>query len=1417
MWASRPIGAFLIWLLAAAVCGSVEAAEIHTRGVAGTWSACGGAIPDNEGYSFFLLDRTVSLDKPVTITARIRFRRHVDYTAAGVALVDPSSTNARSTNIRLELSERGNTFGVGGWKDASEGDFGGRGGDVGRDIKVGEWYEVTLVVDGTSVTGLLDGANATTAAIPAIASVARRMNVAFFVIEADAEFELVSVSNGEETPAAAPLRSGTYQVETRVGDKDYQSTWTLEVSGNRITGTSEWNCCPGRRVDPLTGRIDGAQVVIERDCRGQGSGDDCRQTYEGTIANGFITGTFSGTGAWQDANWKLHLGTAAEDADAEGYRQVDPLTQQRPPLPITEFEVHTSGTAGTWTPGGTTESLLSRSGFIPNDNGWSFHIFPRYVDLNKPVAVTARVRFKRRVDFGGAGIAIIDPNSSSRYRQPHVRVELSERENTLGIGGWYTNHESPMNGGGGAVGRDVKVGEWHELTLRIDGSRVSGSVDGKEYAADIPTVNGLSREMSIAFFVIEADAEFELVSAPGSRVFETRMDGGPGRLTPLERRTDGSTTGDGATDASLTSSRTIPPSGGRVSAGGATVEIPAGALPNPGIVSVTPVAAPARTINPGQTIVSQGFAVSLPRPYLAKPATITLPFDKSRLPAGTNADDIRPLLVAEDGSYERLERVAVDMEAGEVTARFDHAVPVIYFLEGGLAPRKGALTVAVESLIFVETGPYYVAYVTGSEYARHISTAREVLDKARGALASFDNPPPFNLIICDISKPGAAGFASNNTIELDAADIEQTPAALPTYLIHEYFHLVQQHARKMNLMLARYSGDVFEAHMGRDAEWFREASADYIADVINANDAMTRLRFGSLSPQFGYQPLTTIEEITGGGALPHQYSSAIFLHYLNEYGNGPEIVREFWRLYLAEEDDYDELKVLDKAIQTVARRHGREAPSLENIYVRFLLQYYYLKKFEPYSKIHDRSLMGGERIIRFHKPLHTEEFLPLRGLQTSVATIYFPETEGFRIIQSGYLFNGDMSREGDLDVRVVMDNPGPSDNRYLAVVFPRPKDGPDLGPHLEPLFSNSRGPLTIPDWKNYRDALFWIVSVDHDGFRSGHLEFRIRERDTGDVDAAVTIKVVSSADGRPIPGAAVNISGYGGVAFERTDAEGRATFRVWPGEYYGEVALYSTTSGGYLTTGYNVAVPPEGIEEVVRLVKTPDVYDDDYYNKHGQVALMILSEDGVPVPQALLAAPGGGWSKTVEGGSITFTALARLTPYVIHARGFASYAFEVAVVADQTTPVTAMLSPLWPMDELVQLSPGRPPGEVRDCGNAPAVGTILNGAGMISNALKLSIPIWIRIDTGTQRVCGVIEQTATSKYLGGLTGEFQPTKDGGVLTGRVALAAHKEWEGLPNGTLYDRGTFRLTLTNGKLEGEFKFTALGRCVFAGTAR
>ncbi len=107
-------------------------------------------------------------------------------------------------------------------------------------------------------------------------------------------------------PSASNTTTFTLTPSTSFGTGIYLATqgprtslWNVTVTAaGDITGTSVWVCCPGPRIDALSGKVTGTQVVVNRDCSGFGFEGPCTQVFTGTVgADGQVRGTWSGTGA----------------------------------------------------------------------------------------------------------------------------------------------------------------------------------------------------------------------------------------------------------------------------------------------------------------------------------------------------------------------------------------------------------------------------------------------------------------------------------------------------------------------------------------------------------------------------------------------------------------------------------------------------------------------------------------------------------------------------------------------------------------------------------------------------------------------------------------------------------------------------------------------------------------------------------------------------------------------------------------------------------------------------------------------------------------------------------------------------------------------------------------------------------------
>jgi hypothetical protein len=253
--------------------GVAHAGEVHTRTVAGTWASdpqrgtFNGAIPNDAGYSFWLTNDQVSLAAPVTVIAQVRYKNHVDYGGAGVALVDPNATNQAQKNLRIELSEREDTAGVGGWL-GNENHFNGSSKRASKDIKPGEWYELAIKIEGTHATGFLDSVEIFSADVPELRQMPQTLVVAPFIVEADVEMRVIvrrGAPAGEAKPSAPAGPAKIASIEPYGHDDTDGSdvTWnarlpqpSLDDEPNRGgKPNAEWNTSYELKGDRLCVRI----------------------------------------------------------------------------------------------------------------------------------------------------------------------------------------------------------------------------------------------------------------------------------------------------------------------------------------------------------------------------------------------------------------------------------------------------------------------------------------------------------------------------------------------------------------------------------------------------------------------------------------------------------------------------------------------------------------------------------------------------------------------------------------------------------------------------------------------------------------------------------------------------------------------------------------------------------------------------------------------------------------------------------------------------------------------------------------------------------------------------------------------------------------------------------------------------------
>lgn len=309
-------------------------------------------------------------------------------------------------------------------------------------------------------------------------------------------------------------------------------------------------------------------------------------------------------------------------------------------------EVHSRATAGSWS---TDPANGITIGSIPNDCGYSFLVLPQTVNRSL-FTVSARVRFRTQVDYSGVGLVVLAPDASNA-RSPHLRVELSERQDHLCVGGWLEANEDhypalPAK----SAARDIQVGEWYRLRLQVEGTRVRCFLDDTEMLnGDITAVSSLPGQLRVGFFIIEADAEFAdlRVSGPGSYPGPRPAITGDGAAEDRP----GSGTNDSASDNRATGSgnssggtvleerqQTIDAQGGAVTlASGVRFEVPAGLLERPADVRVVQSPAPALAAISGFRSDMYYLSATAPAGSRSGGHRLIIPYDPTRGEVGVYA------------------------------------------------------------------------------------------------------------------------------------------------------------------------------------------------------------------------------------------------------------------------------------------------------------------------------------------------------------------------------------------------------------------------------------------------------------------------------------------------------------------------------------------------------------------------------------------------------------------------------------------------------------------------------------------------------------------------------------------------------------------------------------------------------------
>lgn len=534
------------------------------------------------------------------------------------------------------------------------------------------------------------------------------------------------------------------------------------------------------------------------------------------------------------------------------------------------------------------------------------------------------------------------------------------------------------------------------------------------------------------------------------------------------------------------------PSGGTVESGKAKAEFPPGALVREQKVKLAE-ASDTKAVT--YTSAGPAFTLNTEQAAFARPVTVTLPIEVSRLPPDVTPDRISVML-AQDGFGERLADVRVDLAAGTVTVTLERAVPLIH-TQG--APAAAGAPPVLQAAI----GPV-MGVVLNTERAIYqarggVVGARELAEEARALMKLVLNqyrdvnvPQPGKLVIEFMNEDtGALAFTTSANIPYIGVSVpywgQTNQQGRIAALAHEYFHVLQHMLVAQNL---RKTGTLVRPEiMATGSErWLYEATATWMETHLIPGAATHNVP--RLTRDFGYQPLNHYEEVTKESVAAktnfHQYAAFSFFSYLDTLYVGRNIVTRFWSEYLSGSwtrstiaDDaqrgagsFGQLDHLDHILQTTPDNTGRKR-NLREAYANFLLHYYYYKDFDPVSCNGLEKELGKPRDLALPNRLVAWS-LPEGDIRQKTMTVAggpFAIVKTFDIKQK---LDPKAKDKFDLEVSLgLAERADPKES--LLIVFPYKQKV------QAPLVGNAKNRVQLKDWQDYAGAVVWVVDLSVHG------------------------------------------------------------------------------------------------------------------------------------------------------------------------------------------------------------------------------------------------------------------------------------------------------------------------------------------------
>lgn len=510
------------------------------------------------------------------------------------------------------------------------------------------------------------------------------------------------------------------------------------------------------------------------------------------------------------------------------------------------------------------------------------------------------------------------------------------------------------------------------------------------------------------------------------------------------------------------------PSGGNLSASGATVSFPAGALAAEQSAALRVFASPPEPANTNTVLISPAFQLEMDHQRFGQPVTVTLPIDRSKIPAG--AENRIHGILGLGPACERVVAQRVDLEKSQVTFQIDRSYTQASM--EGPGGGKDYLAVAIDASEYREVlnKPDCIIRGAGPSLAKAQQQAESVYAafsyiRARYKEMGFDFNRQVEIDLVQMKQGGYRGVATFQGVDYNV-DIWNDQDDSKGTLAHELFHVIQNSRAQ-----------IFESD--NEGFWLNEASAQWMAFNLYPNSSILLSWRALLGRDFVFKDLFSFlradaqvpDPITKEIPLAPQYQGHVFLAFLNA---NYDLVAILQKIYpQAQSRQLTGHELLENVVAATLDRSGRRR-TLSDVYVDFVIQYLSQKSIAP---IKGAPQLGasGELVI----PEGIEYFqrcpIPTQAEGRRVYRKTFDKELAPRYgVVSAYTLDSATQGDEKGDLRLQASGaPG-----LRLVVFP--KSGP-------PIIGRPGQALTLKNWEKQGRATVLVIEAANDGMRSARL------------------------------------------------------------------------------------------------------------------------------------------------------------------------------------------------------------------------------------------------------------------------------------------------------------------------------------------